>query len=51
MAGYLEAHELQKLAELTEKNSQQNNIDNIQTGITLADCMDKLLATLSDIIA
>ncbi len=51
MAGFLEAAALQKLAAYTEEQMQEGNTENIQIGFKLADAMDKLLATLSDIIA
>ncbi len=50
MAGFLEAPALQKLAAHTEEQMQEANTENIQIGFKLADSMEKLLATLSDII-
>lgn len=50
ISGYLEAHELHKLAEQTQEETEQNKTDNIQIGTELANSMDKLLVTLSTIM-
>lgn len=50
MAGFLEAAELQKLATRTEKETLDNNTDNIHMGNELAEVMEKLLVRLSDIM-
>lgn len=50
MTGFLEAAKLQKMAAHTEQQTQGSNKEDLHTGIELADSMEKLLATLSDIM-
>ena len=50
MRGFLEAPELQKLATRTEKETLDNNTDNIQMGNELTEVMGKILLRLSDIM-
>ena len=50
VSGFLEAHEVNKLAECIEKEIKNNRTFDEQTAIDLANSMDDLLKTIADII-
>lgn len=50
VAGFLEAHEVTKLAERIEEDIQKNRPFDVQTGLSLASSMDDLLKTIAAII-
>lgn len=50
VTGFLEAHEVNKLAECIEEEIQNNRTFDAQTALDLANSMDNLLKTIADII-